>query len=82
MWLQGPRYLQVIRAVKTCARLILIVGLATSMMGISCSGDAAAAFRQTATSSIGAGIKTILDGIVDGMVAAVESAGDGKASSE
>ncbi len=82
MCAQWSRYRQYMRMVKKHGGLVLFVGLAMSVMGVSCDGDAAAVFRQTATSSIGAGIKTILDGIVDGVVAAVESAGDSTTSSE
>jgi hypothetical protein len=47
----------------------------------SCDSSANATFRQTAAGPIGDGIKTIVGGIVDGAVAAVQSAGDGSSSS-
>ncbi len=78
-WNSCRRYMRVVKR-RNC--FILIAGLALSVMGVSCDGDAAAVFRQTATSSIGAGIKTILDGIVDGVVAAVETRGDGTSSAK
>jgi len=45
--------------------------------GLSCDENARAAFRDEATSAIGTGVKTILDAIIDGAVAAIEQAGDG-----
>lgn len=75
---QGNLYRRYLRVVKKCPRFILIAGLTMSTMGVSCDGEAASVFRQTATSPIGEGLKTILYGLVDGMVAAVKSVGEGK----
>lgn len=46
-------------------------------MGLSCDSDAAATFRQTATGPIGEGVKTIVNGVLDGWIAAIQEAGDG-----
>ncbi len=60
----------------------LVAGLAACSMGLSCDSNAQAAFRAEATSAIGSGVKTILNGIVDGLVAAIEQAGDGGETSD
>jgi hypothetical protein len=54
---------------------ILFVGTS----GLSCDSEAFTIFRKNASSAVGEGIKTIFDGIVDGLVAAAE-AGDGDTS--
>ena len=59
---------------------LVLAALLAGTMGLECDSDAGAVFRQTATSDIGAGVKTILDAVVDGVVAAIEEAGDGSAS--
>jgi len=51
-------------------------------MGPSCDSDASATFRETATSAIGDGVRTIMNGLLDGAIAAVEAVGDGGTSSE
>lgn len=65
--------------------VLLIFGV----MGLSCDQDAQAVFRQTATGSIGDGVKQFLDGdgeqaantileaAIDGLVASIREAGDG-----
>lgn len=45
--------------------------------GLGCDGDAATVFRQTATGAVGSGVKTIVNGVLDGVIAAIEQAGDG-----
>ena len=62
------------------AGLLLAVVL-MGATGLSCDSDAAAAFRQETTTAFGTGVKTILDAAVDGLVAAIEQAGDGAGSS-
>ncbi len=44
--------------------------------GPSCDTDAANTFRKTATGPIGEGVKNITDGIIDGMIASIQNAGD------
>jgi hypothetical protein len=57
---------------------LLVCGLIlTATMGPSCDSDAAATFRQTATGPIGEGVKTIVNGVLDGWIAAIQDAGDG-----
>ena len=63
-------------------RILIIASLAMCVMGSSCNSDAASVFRHTATSSIGEGIRVILYGLVDGVVAAVESVGDRESQSK
>lgn len=61
-------------------------------MGVSCDQNAQAVFRQTATQPIANGVKTLvggdpaggvttaLEGVLDGVVAAILQAGDGPAT--
>jgi hypothetical protein len=72
------------------------VGLLISSgnMGVSCDSDAQAVFRQTATTSLGQGVKEFLGGdpdqavntlvtaTIDGVVASVVQAGDGPPASK
>lgn len=69
----------------------LCATLALGAMGLSCDQDAQAVFRQTATGTIGSGVKQFLDGdgeqavntilgaAIDGLVASIQQAGDGPA---
>ncbi len=59
---------------------LLLSAILLGATGLSCDDDAAAVFREEATSAIGAGVKTIVNGILDGLIAAVEAAGDGGSS--
>ncbi|NLX20824.1 MAG: hypothetical protein GXY55_04010 [Phycisphaerae bacterium] len=59
--------------------LVLMMVLAGSA-GLSCDSDAQTEFRQTATQAIGNGVKTIVNGILDGWIAAILDAGDGASS--
>ena len=63
------------------ASLLIAAAVLLGCTGLACDTDAQATFRQTATDAIGSGIKTIMDSIIDGMVAAVEQAGDGSSDS-
>lgn len=54
--------------------------LTTILVGVTgpnCDQDAQAEFRATATSAIAGGVKTIVNGLIDGVAAAIENAGDG-----
>jgi|GEM_PF-3235292 len=59
--------------------LFLLVTL-LGATGLSCDDEASATFRQEATGAIGEGLKTMVNGVLDGFVAAIESAGDGSSS--
>lgn len=50
---------------------------ATASMGLGCDSAARAVFRDTATESIGEGVRTIVNGMLDGFIAAIQEAGDG-----
>lgn len=63
-------------------KLLIITAVLFCSTGVSCDDEAATTFRQTATSAIGSGVKTIVNGILDGVIAAVEQAGDGTSSSD
>lgn len=60
---------------------VACLGLFALGAGVNCDSDAAYTFRQTATGPIGSGIKTIMNGILDGAIAAVQGAGDGPGAS-
>lgn len=58
-------------------RVVLVPLLLWGCAGLRCDSDAASTFRSVATSEIGEGVRTIMNGILDGLIAAVEEAGDG-----
>lgn len=45
--------------------------------GLQCDSQAQAVFRREATREIGEGVRTIMNGVLDGLIAAVEEAGRG-----
>ena len=53
-----------------------LVAMLVVTTGLSCDSDAANTFRKTATGPIGEGVKTIADGVIDGMIASIKNAGD------
>ncbi len=61
---------------------LVLAAILIGGVDVTCDSDAGATFRQEATSAIGDGVKTILDGIVDGVVAAIGQAGDGTSTSD
>lgn len=73
--MQPPRSLsdRLSGAVFAMITACILIGVA----GPSCDSDAAAVFRQEATAPIGEGVKTIMNGVLDGLIAAVQDAGDG-----
>jgi len=58
---------------------LMLAAILVGASGWSCDSDAAATFRQETTSEIGEGVKTIVNAILDGLIAAIEQAGDGTA---
>lgn len=46
--------------------------------GLGCDSEASAVFRNTAMDAIGEGTKTIAVGVIDGLIDAIEQAGDGQ----
>jgi len=64
-------------ASRLAATGLLLGGMLLCTCGASCENSD---FRQTAASAIGDGIKTIIDGIIDGAVSAVSNAGDDASS--
>ena len=48
--------------------------------GLNCSSETYSVFRETATSEIGDGVKTIVNGILDGIIAALSNSDDTAAS--
>lgn len=65
---------------RSLRRAVLGLVLAAVVVGASgpgCDHEAAAVFRETATGPIGDGVKSIVNGVLDGMIAAIENAGDG-----
>jgi len=65
-----------------CTVTLLMPGMILfTSAGVSCDSNAAASFRESATGPIGDGVKTIVDAVIDGAVAAIKDAGDGSSSS-
>ena len=61
--------------------LVLVLTLVVAgSAGIDCSSDVAATFRQEVVDDVATGLKTILDGVIDALAAAIKSAGDGGGS--
>ena len=56
--------------------LVLLVAL-LGWAALGCDNDTLTTFRQTATTSVGEGLKTMLGGLLDGAVAVIQNAGDG-----
>lgn len=48
--------------------------------GLSCDSDTFAAFRQEAVGDIGSGVKTIVNGILDGVIAVLSDTGEDSSS--
>ncbi|GMU23964.1 MAG: hypothetical protein AMXMBFR13_40410 [Phycisphaerae bacterium] len=63
--------------VRSAAVGLVLTTVLLGCMGPGCDHDAAQTFRQEATGAIGDGVKTIMNGVLDGLIAAVEEAGDG-----
>lgn len=70
------------RSVKRAAIGLLLLCSLVGASGPGCDGEAAAAFRQAATGPIGEGVKGIVNGVLDGMIAAIENAGDGDSAGD
>ena len=66
---------------RSTATGLVLLGFLFGVTGASCDSDAQADFRQEATQSIGQGVKTIVDAVIDGFVAAIVNAGDGATDS-
>jgi len=66
---------------RSAATGLVFLGLLVGVTGSGCDSDAQADFRQEATESIGQGVKTIVDAMIDGFVAAIVNAGDGPTDS-
>ncbi len=65
---------------RTAAFGLILAAILVGGAGLDCDQDAQAEFRNTATSAIADGLKTILDGLIDGMASAIQNAGDGGGS--
>lgn len=67
---------------RTAAAGLVLLSALVGVSGLSCDGDASKAFRETATGPIGEGVKGIVNGLLDGAIAAIESAGDGDSGAD
>ena len=56
---------------------LILAAILLACCGPRCDSDAEAVFRQEATGPIGEGVKTIMNGVLDGFIASIEQAGDG-----
>lgn len=70
------------RCVKRVMTALFLAGVLVGATGLGCDHDAAAVFREAATGPIGEGVKGIMNGVLDGMIAAIENAGDGGETSQ
>lgn len=68
------------RCVRRAAFVIAAAAIGTTFESCS-SADALKVFRDSASPSIGAGLKTIFGGVVDGVVAVVDPSGHSDSSS-
>jgi len=62
---------------RRSASVFVAAAVLAGAMGLECDQDARAVFRQEATPAIGEGVKTIVNGVLDGWIDAVIEAGDG-----
>ncbi|HSW45867.1 MAG TPA: hypothetical protein VLM89_09875 [Phycisphaerae bacterium] len=72
------RRMQQFRRCRAIFALVLLAVM-TGAAGLDCDQNAQAEFRDTATSALADGVKTILNGLIDGWAAAIQNAGDGPA---
>ncbi|MEP0844797.1 MAG: hypothetical protein HRF43_19020 [Phycisphaerae bacterium] len=69
-------------AVRTAAALLTVGLILAGTPGLGCDNAAATTFRETATDAIGQGVKTIVNGVLDGLIAAINDAGDSSANND
>ncbi len=62
---------------RTFKRVAAGLVLACVVVGFNCDHNAQTAFREAAVGPIGDGVKSIMDGTLEGIIAALENAGDG-----
>jgi len=65
---------------KYFAQLLIGMAIVFAVTGASCDSDTFATFRSEAITGVGDGVKSIMNGILDGIIAAVSDAGDASAS--
>lgn len=56
---------------------LVLVAVLVGVSGTGCDHDAQTAFRQAAVGPIGDGVRSAMNGVLDGVIAALENAGDG-----
>jgi hypothetical protein len=59
------------------ATALILLAIVMGGTGLDCDQNAQADFRETVAPVVADGVKTILDGLIDGFAAAVVNAGDG-----
>ncbi len=69
------------RGCATAAGALLAAALVVACTGADCDAEARATFRETATGPIGEGVKSIVNGVLDGWIATIQEAGDGGSDS-
>ena len=66
------------KSVRFAAAVLICGAILAGAMGAGCDIPAASSeFREAAGSSIEQGIRSIIDGILDGIFAVIDQAGDG-----
>ncbi|HOB74999.1 MAG TPA: hypothetical protein PKG54_10775 [Phycisphaerae bacterium] len=70
------------RGLRRAVLGLVLVAVLVGASGPGCDHEAAAAFREAATGPIGEGVRGIVNGVLDGVIAAIENAGDGGSESK
>lgn len=68
------------RVLSRAAIGLVLAAIMVGATGLGCDHEAQTAFRQAAVGPIGDGVRTAMNGILDGVIAAIEDAGDGGAT--
>jgi hypothetical protein len=65
------------RALRRAVLGLVLVSVVVGVAGTGCDHEAQTAFREAAVGPIGDGVRTTMNGVLDGIIAALEDAGDG-----
>jgi hypothetical protein len=60
---------------------LVLAAVLVGVTGTGCDQDARASFREAAVGPIGDGVRTAMNGVLDGVIAAITNAGDSSSSS-
>lgn len=74
-----PRILAA-QVLKRAALGIVLAAMVAGSTGVGCDSAARAAFRDAAVSPIGEGVRTAMNGVLDGVIAAIDNANSNSTS--